>query len=150
MATWELSSRSFHMKMKPIMCRPQFETIVKVKNLTTCRSGAMFRLNYWKDHYEGRLNERSTPQHISLWLLSSEDGVFTSAMCSHLATSGHRIDPDSAFQIVSNVPPNRSVSVHLRTIDTAEAISTPMFNLDLYVHKHFVQALNHTSALTSG
>ena len=88
-------------------------------------------------HLSKRISE-----HQPKWVLTGRRGVVSSAVCAHLAETGHRVDVKKAFQIVYRVPVNKSKAVRLHTLAKAEAISIKLLNPDLCAQKRFVVTLS--------
>ena len=55
--------------------------------------------------------------------------------------TGHKIDPENAFNVVYRIPPNRSKAVRICTLATTEAIAIRLLNPNLCAQKRLVQAL---------
>ena len=87
-----------------------------------------------------RLSQR-VKEHHPRWLSQGKTGAISSAILGHLVDTGHKIDPENAFNVVYRIPPNRSKAVRVCTLATTEAIAIRLLNPNLCAQKRLVQAL---------
>ena len=81
-------------------------------------------------------------EHHPRWLSQGGSGTISSAILAHLVDTGHRVDPNQAFRVIYQVPPNRSKNVRMRTLAIAEAIGIKRLTPDLCAQKRLVHALH--------
>ena len=61
-------------------------------------------------------------EHHPAWLIKGKTGKIRSSIVQHLVESGHQINPDDAFFVFHQVPPNLPRPVKFRTVCVAEAV----------------------------
>ncbi|BHF59378.1 hypothetical protein SprV_0100233500 [Sparganum proliferum] len=100
----------------------------------TCSCGA---------NYIGRMSRRLSKrilEHLWAWPRKGETRSISSAILAHIVDSGHRVDPNKAFQVIYKVPPSYPKLLGQRLLATAEAAAIRLRKPILCAQNKHVQA----------
>ncbi|VDP83582.1 unnamed protein product [Echinostoma caproni] len=71
----------------------------------------------------------------------SKTGYISSAIMGHLKDTGHKMEPEKAFDVVCRIPLNRLKAARVWTLAMTESIAIRLLCTDLCAQKRLVQAL---------